>query len=45
MDQISKEEQKSFKDNRRSHMDTYASLLDSITESAIRFKQKKVLMV
>lgn len=42
MDQISKEEQQSLKENRRS--DTYASLLDSITESAIGFKQKKVLI-
>ena len=43
MDQISKEEQQSLKENRRS--DTYASLLDTITESAIRFEQKKVLIV
>ena len=45
MDQISRKEEKSFKHDESNDMDTYASLLDRITESAIRFKQKKVLIV
>ena len=45
MDQISRKEGKSIKHDENNDMDTYASLLDSITESAIRFQQKKVLRI
>lgn len=41
MDQISTREELSIEHEKQT-MDTYASLLDEITESAIRFSQKKV---
>ena len=45
MDQISRKEQELLQENGNRDMDNYASLLDRITESAIRFEQKKVLNV
>ena len=42
MDQINTKEEISIEHEEISDMDPYASLLDSITESAIRFSQKKV---
>ena len=42
MDQINTKEENSIEHEEISDMDPYASLLDSITESAIRFSQKKV---
>ena len=42
MDQINTKEEISIGHEESSDMDPYASLLDSITESAIRFSQKKV---
>ena len=41
MDQVNTKEEISI-DHEKQNMDTYASLLDEITESAIRFSQKKV---
>jgi len=40
MDQVNTKEEISI-DHEKQNMDTYASLLDEITESAIRFSQKK----
>ena len=42
MDQINTKEEISIGHEEISDMNSYASLLDSITESAIRFSQKKV---
>ena len=42
MDQINTKEKIAFEHEEISDMDPYASLLDSITESAICFSQKKV---
>ena len=42
MDQINTKEEISIGHEESSDMDPYAYLLDSITESAIRFSQKKV---
>ena len=42
MDQINTKEENSIEHEEISDMDPYASLLDSITESAIHFSQKKV---
>lgn len=41
MDQVNSKEEISI-EHEKQNMDTYASLLDGITESAIRFSQKKV---
>ena len=42
MDQVNTKEELSI-EHEKQNMDTYASLLDEITESAIRFSQKKVI--
>ena len=42
MDQVNTEEEIKIDVQEKENMDTYACLLDSITESAIRHEQKKV---
>ena len=42
MDQVNTQEESSI-ESKKENTDTYASLLDEITESAIRFSQKKVI--
>lgn len=42
MDQVNTEEEIKIDVQEKENMDTYARLLDSITESAIRHEQKKV---
>lgn len=42
MDQVNTEEEIKIDVQEKENMDTYACLLDSITESAIRHQQKKV---